>query len=545
MSAAPQLEPGRDAVTVAASPATWSVQDLDGATLHFAGDAGFAIPAARAAKASANPLDGVNRFLADAPGFGAGILSWGGRALAFTDHCRSTPVFYAAGNHPVAGGDAHAVRDAAGLGGFSDDAALTAATAGYIAGTDTLVDGLKQVRPGEAVLWTSDSAPEQRRTFAYTPSGVSGDGDALTAVIDNAIDRVIAAAGDAPVWVPLSGGLDSRLILAKLVARGCPNLHSFSYGPRGNDDAMVAREIAARLDVPWQFVATPPADVRKFFESETRRAYWRDAGGLCATPNNQDLLPLIRLRESGALSDDAMIVNGQTGDFISGGHVPDALFDNAITVDGLLDRIIDRHHALWCTLLTGANRERLKEHIRETLALTADGGDMLEPPDAIALWERYEYEGRQAEYIVNGERIYDFLGLRWALPLWDGEVVRFWRDAAPAHKRGQKLYRETWEAWDHAGVFSLPTRKVTAWSRPVSAVLIPASIATRLVAGRARRDRWITYARYFDRFGNHYQAFGWRRFRQHAADARNPLSYYTRAWFDELGVPWPEGAVQP
>ena len=545
MSAAPQLEPGRDAVTVAAGPATWSVQDLDGATLHFAGDAGFAAAAARAAMTSADPLQGLHGYLSDAPGFGAGIVTWNGRTLAFTDHCRSAPVFYTAGDHGVVGGDAHAVRDAAGLGGFSDNAALTAATAGYIAGAGTLVDGLNQVRPGEAVLWTGSGEPEQRRSFVYTPARTFGGGDELTAAIDNAIDRVIAAAGDAPVWVPLSGGLDSRLILAKLAARGCPNLHSFSYGPRGNDDAMVAREIAARLNVPWQFVATPPADVRRFFESETRRSYWRSAGSFCATPNNQDLLPLIRLRESGALTDDAMIVNGQTGDFISGGHIPDILFDAGIAVDNLLDRIIDRHHALWRSLLTGANRNRLKAHIRETLDLTADSGDMLEPPEAIALWERYEYEGRQAEYIVNGQRIYDFLGLRWALPLWDGEVVRFWRDAAPAHKRGQKLYRETWETWDHARVFSLPTRKVTAWSRPVSAVLIPASVATRLVAGRARRDRWMTYARYFDRYGNHYQAFGWRHFRQHAADARNPLSYYTRAWFNELGVPWPAGTAQP
>ena len=55
----------------------------------------------------------------------------------------------------------------------------------------------------------------------------------------------------------------------------------------------------------------------------------------------------------------------------------------------------------------------------------------------------------------------------------------------------------------------------------------------------------MTYARYFDRFGNHYQAFGWRHFARHAADARNPVSYYTRAWLEELGIGWPGERTAP
>ncbi len=539
MNAAPQLN-NEPAVTVAANPAPWTTRDVDGAVLHGAGNTRFLAAASRAARDTTDPLDGIAQFLSKAEGFGAGILCWNGHTLAFTDHCRSTPVFY---TDSAVGGDAHTVRQTTPQPGQDAQAVLSAATAGYVAGRRTLYEGLSQVRPGEAVHWDTAGTMRRKRAFVYSSDTSATDqGDpatALTEAIDAAIDRVIEAAAGAPVWVPLSGGLDSRLVLAKLAARGCPNLHSFSYGPRGNADAMVARDIAARLDVPWRFIATPAKDVREFFAGATRRDYWAFADGLCATPNNQDLLPLIRLRKSGALSDDAMIVNGQTGDFISGGHVPDVLFDNPTPVDALIERIIGRHHALWHSLLTDEHRRTLHAHVRDVLDLDTDGNALLDPRDAIVLWERYEYEGRQAAYIVNGQRIYDFLGLRWALPLWDGEVVRFWRDVDPALKRGQKLYRDTWNAWDHKGVFSLPTRQVTAWSRPVSAVLLPASIATRLVAGRARRDRWMTYARYFDRFGNHYQAFGWDHFRRHAADARNPLAFYTRAWFDEREIAWP------
>ncbi len=423
--------------------------------------------------------------------------------------------------------------------------------AGFVTGTATLIEGLHQLTPGTVLLIPHDgAAPVSRRSVTYTPGRATRTATTdlaarLENVIDAAIDRVIVTADGSPVWVPLSGGLDSRLVLAKLQARGCTNLHCFSYGPRGNADAMVARAVAKRLDVPWHFVAISGGEMRQFFASQTRRDYWSFADGLSSVPNNQDLLPVIRLRESGVITDDAVIVNGQTGDFISGGHIPETLFDDPHTVGTLLDAIVAQHYSLWNSLLTPSNIAAAIQRIRAVLDLEAHSDTPLEPEAAIALWERFEHDSRQANYIVNGQRVYDFLGLRWALPLWDGDVVAFWRDVPAASKRNQHLYRETWKSWDHKGVFSMPTRPVTAWSRPLSAVIVPLSIAARLLGGRNRRDRWMTYARYLDRFGSHYQAFGWRTFAGHAPDARNPVSYYTRAWIDELGMPWPDEQGSP
>jgi len=555
VTAAVQMSGARGAPrTSALTRDPWIRERIGDCDVWYAGDVAVArelsvLPAGEGLAARATKILGSRNLpfavIADRPD---GIL-------AATDHCRSYPVFFTQRPDAAIGSDAQSLRESEGLNAFDDDAVREVAMSGFVTGASTICAGLRQLEPGAIAHWpagTSTDTPVNgpHRWFVYTPDNTRSTPDAdlsgrLDAVMDAATDRVMISAQGAPVWVPLSGGLDSRLVLAKLKARGYDNLRAFSYGPRGNADAVVAQAIAEKLDVPWQFVPTPPREVRDFFSGDVRRRYWEFSDRLAATPNNQDLLPLIKLRDNGDLPDDAVIVNGQTGDFISGGHVPARLFETPTSTGALVAAIIQRHYDLWHSLRTPENLAMAETHIRKTLGLPPGDDSMLEPEQAIGLWERFEYEGRQARYIINGQRSYEFLSLRWALPLWDGEMVRFWRDVPIAQKRDQHLYRQTWRDWNYRNVFTLPTRKVTAWSRPVSAGLIPLSIATRLVAGRRRRDRWMTYARYFDRFGNHYQAFGWKHFRRHAADARNPAAFYTRAWLDERGVPWPGGATQP
>ena len=52
----------------------------------------------------------------------------------------------------------------------------------------------------------------------------------------------------------MSGGLDSRLILSKLVEKGYKKILAFSYGIRGNSDSKIAKEICEKLNVKWQHI---------------------------------------------------------------------------------------------------------------------------------------------------------------------------------------------------------------------------------------------------------------------------------------------------
>ena len=65
----------------------------------------------------------------------------------------------------------------------------------------------------------------------------------------------------------MSGGLDSRLILSKLVEKGYKKILAVSYGIKGNSDSKIAKKICKKLNVEWQHITTQKSDYYNFLKN--------------------------------------------------------------------------------------------------------------------------------------------------------------------------------------------------------------------------------------------------------------------------------------
>ena len=75
----------------------------------------------------------------------------------------------------------------------------------------------------------------------------------------------------------LSGGLDSRLVLSKIKELGYENIFVFSYGVKNNHDAMTAKKMCKKLNIPWHFEINSTTNSRNFFKSSLRQCYFQFA----------------------------------------------------------------------------------------------------------------------------------------------------------------------------------------------------------------------------------------------------------------------------
>jgi asparagine synthase (glutamine-hydrolysing) len=483
---------------------------------------------------------GLGTLLASMPNEWAFVAASSEYHIAATDKIRSYPLFYSnhADNCLISNSARLLSRDTkselAGKGVL-----LEFAMAGYVTGCDTMYAKVKQLQAGDLVAFPSNGNGTQLlRYYRYLPQPEEGSStrwvDELAETTESIFKRMIDSARGRPLLVPLSGGLDSRLIVCMLRHFGYDNVRTFSYGLPGNHEAKIARKVAAALGFPWEFVPTTHSGFRDFFWSPFRKSYSEFSDGLCSVPSMQDVHPLFVLRKRG-LPNDTIIVNGQTGDFISGGHVPARLIGQS-NPEGVIDAILDKHFVLHKSLRTPLNlklmAERISHQIRE---IEHYAGRKL--PSA-SLYESWEWQERQCKYVIGGQRAYDWLGLDWHLPFWDADYLKFWSRVPFELKLGQRLYREYLRSSDYYQLFRNFNPSVWRWPGATIAI-VPIARAIGLLAGRQTKDRVYDYARYIGHYGPYYAPWGWRNFAQRSNDIRNPVTLFVDNWLSENGIGTP------
>lgn len=423
--------------------------------------------------------------------------------LAAVDRVRSIPLFHHHGDRFQV--DAHGGNLAQRVGARAIDpvAARCLAMGGFTVGEDTLWQGVRQLRPGHYLL-VKGGVATLGRYYQWRPwLGQEAPRDQLrhrlADVTLGALRKMADSAGGRTIVVPLSAGLDSRCIVSGLRAIGYDNVRCFAYGLPGNWEATASKRIAARLGYDWRFVPLSPGRQRAFFASDMHQGYVRFADTGCATPFIQDLMPVHLLMQDGYIAQDAVIVNGQSGDFITGNHIPPALSTSGAAAGPALeqaafDAFLAKHFRLWRTLATPANDRLVIDRLRRLMA--EEGLAMDDPATAYGVYEFLENDVRQAKYVVNGQRCYEYLGLDWRLPLWDSLYLDFYETAPLSAKLNQSLYREMLLEQDWGGVWAGPEWKANRYVSP-GWMRVGVRPLLKLLHVPLGRERWHRFERRF------------------------------------------------
>ncbi|MEX2308351.1 MAG: asparagine synthase-related protein [Pirellulales bacterium] len=318
----------------------------------------------------------------------------------------------------------------------------------YVTGSETLYEGVRQLQPGE-MIWhhpeqTADCAVT--RYYRFYPSDTATEEPAvlanqLSAVIERMFERFRDGLRGSRVVIPLSGGLDSRLVAGMLKRVGVKDCLCFSYGygDESARDVQIASQVAEALGYPWRFVSYSPDVWARLYSSGAFSEFIRYGCKGVSNPNLHDFPAVIQFAEEGLHGPDTVFFPGHSADMNAGKHIPS---DYADILAGRISpeaHIVRTHgRGLWDNprpLLDAAARHGLSE---KTVGLSSKPpGAALE--DAVARCEMWNAEQRQAKYLINSVRTYEFVGSRWRT-LWDYEFMDFFLRVPIELRYGERLY---------------------------------------------------------------------------------------------------------
>ncbi|WP_298669791.1 asparagine synthetase B family protein [uncultured Methanofollis sp.] len=367
--------------------------------------------------------------------------------LCAVDRIRSIPLFYSKRQGKIIiSDDAHILKNAT-ITGPDDIRAAEFLATGFVTGKDTLFNGIEQIQAGEFLLYNKGTEQtgvyshynyQHRDYFQISDEQMI---ERMDEVYTNVFKRLIKTTVDQGkhIVVPLSGGLDSRILVALLKRLGVEDVTCFTYGIQNNRESRFSREVARALGYPWYFVEYTAAKWEEMYRSPELPVVLRYGGNLTALPHIQDMVAVRELKKLDVIPAGSVFVPGHGADVLSGCKIP-RTYDvkRGCTAEEAVHYILADHHSYWDRGNNGPLQKLFEERVSAIIPpVRAD--DCESGANAI---EFFDYKERQAKYIINSVRAYEYYGYEWRIPFWDNELMEFFMKVPVQYRISQRLYKQ-------------------------------------------------------------------------------------------------------
>ena len=381
---------------------------------------------------------GYDQTLKDLNGVYSIIWDRGEEILLAVDRLRGLPIFYALVNGELFAGDAAtSIVEALPQKNLDKVAAEELiSTEIFVSGSHTLIQELSQVQAGSFCLYETVSCTVQSISYFQMEHGDFFDMQDLESVrrefyqaYERTSNNLVRALDGRTAVVPLSGGADSRMVVTMLKRAGYEKVICFTYGKPGNREAEISRKVANHLGYPWHMIPYTGKMWKELRNSPLLQEYEHMAFGYTSTPHIQDILAVKVLKEQALLPEDSVFVPGHSGDLLAGSHITEEFLASKMSMEVFLQAF--RHKFYVHPTSASLDRHIASEHpFRDDKSMESWASQI----------EWFNIQERQAKFIVNSVRAYEFFGYEWLIPLWDVEQFAFWQRVPISWRYQRKLY---------------------------------------------------------------------------------------------------------
>lgn len=373
-------------------------------------------------------------LIAELNGSFAVVLIREDELFAAVDRVRSIPLFYVKEGHSITIVDHLATSDSVHSFVGKELAREEFLLTGYTVGNRTLLENAFQLEAGQIGRLSGESFNvEFYYRHYHTSHTIEQTYDSLERISRNIGQRLMESCGGRQIVVPLSGGYDSRYIVALLKKSGYKNVVCYTYGKEDSFEVEVSKKVATTLGFEWYFIPYNEKKWRKYIEDD---AWMRFASNYSSLPHCQEYIAIEELLNTGLIAEDAIIVPGFCGDFLGGSYLPDEFTsgtESKLLNKGIAEYILENHYHLdWPV----EQRELLLEAIKENLS----NSEPSTVQEFVSMNEEFFTRGKIAKFVLNSLRVYEYFGLEWRLPLWDNELTEFWYGVDLQKKINKSLY---------------------------------------------------------------------------------------------------------
>lgn len=363
-----------------------------------------------------------------------------GEILVATDRTRTWPLYYTAGTSKLFLSDcAEEVRAVAGDTETDPIACEEFLHICCVSGHDTLFPHVKQMSSGEMLLVRQ---PEEacnldvKRWYTFKPEepdlplSMEEYLERLDSLMLAAHQRLIDYADGRPIYIPLSGGLDSRSVATTLVRLKYDNLYTYCYGDPTANDTRISKEVAKKLKLPWIHIPYSKQIWREEFQKPYFQQYLQRYFQYSAVPNIQEL-PAARILNETILPNNAIIAPGHSDAYMGSNALPYLSIPNELQ---LYRMILQKNYTISTTPLS--QNINWNQRIDNALGNPPQYEFM---PKANGFFEQWFVQEIANKLHISTMLAHIFWGTQVYYPLCDSVLLDFWEKVPHNLRFNRKL----------------------------------------------------------------------------------------------------------
>lgn len=368
------------------------------------------------------------------------IFEYESKIVFGVDRIRSMPLFYAVFDGELyVGSDPNLIMKDKKLAINQEGFYEYKSTKIFVSGNRTLIDGLYQVQAGEVCTFDKNKRVISHNCYFrvshcnfYDCSDKGLVKQHFWNAYYSAAYNLAIALGSRTAVVPLSGGADSRMILVMLHNQGIKNVICYSYGKVGNKESLISKEVAESFGYKWIFVPYTKKMWRKLRNDETVKKYEKYSFCFTSTPHMQDYPAVLYLKINSLIPEDSVFIPGHSGDLLAGSHISPEFLEKDMSKEIFIQSLEKKFYF----------DKKADDNYHKIINSSMGNREYCSNEDYASEAEWFNICERQAKFIINSVRIYEFFGYEWLLPLYDNYIFEFWSHIPIEYRYKRKLYFE-------------------------------------------------------------------------------------------------------
>ncbi|MBN2852668.1 MAG: hypothetical protein JXQ23_08035 [Clostridia bacterium] len=368
-------------------------------------------------------------LMQDINGLFSVIIKRGEKVLAAVDRYGVFDLFYSKVNHDIFISDmvsniiSHSNQKKINIKGKRDFIYC-----GFICHGETLIENIYALNASKYL--TADNEVEIKPYFElqyHVQEGLNYHDlkKSFDEVVHKVAKRFVSSLDGKEVYVPLSGGMDSRFILILLNKMNYKNVTCFTYGNALFNEKAIAKKVAEENGFKFIHLPYQRKLWKAFFKSHDNDQF------LLYASNYQCMAHLMDYFAASEIDmKNCIVVPGHIGS-IAGSYI-----DKPLTRDRMLDFFIHKYLFFYSRKNTDIQKY-LKDRLEPYLNDFHDTDTLTRQNE---IFDSFAYDTYRSKHLFKALKAYDYHNIEWRLPLMDNDIVSFMYSLDIRFKGNDKIF---------------------------------------------------------------------------------------------------------